>query len=359
MIKDKSIFVKNIYYMLSYAFTNLNPQEVEEVEAEDFENIHNLFAAILNMGIGRQLKQGLHREYLGHHETLTTLRGKIDMAGTLKSKFAQRQELVCNYDELSENNELNQILKATAFLLMRHPTVSPKNRDDLKKRMLFFSNVDLINPRTISWRGIRFNRNTRSYRMLISVCQLVLEGLLITTDSGEHQLTQFLDDHAMSRLYEKFLLEYFIKECPSVRARAEQIRWALDDDYGTMLPTMQTDITLSTKDKVLIIDAKYYTRAMQQNFGTYSVHSGNLYQIFTYVKNKEAEVAQTGKQVSGMLLYARTDEEVQPNSVYRMSGNQISVKSLDLNVEFSAIAAQLNQIVADHFLCDGKEHTVA
>ena len=55
MIKDKSIFIKNIYYMLSYAFTTLNQGGYEDVATEEFENIHNLFAAILAKGISRQL----------------------------------------------------------------------------------------------------------------------------------------------------------------------------------------------------------------------------------------------------------------------------------------------------------------
>ena len=32
-----------------------------------------------------------------------------------------------------------------------------------------------------------------------------------------------------------------------------------------------------------------------------------------------------------------------------MSGNQISVKTLDLNCEFSEISSQLNSIVRDYF----------
>ena len=50
-----------------------------------------------------------------------------------------------------------------------------------------------------------------------------------------------------------------------------------------------------------------------------------------------------------MLLYAQTDDEIQPNNRYMMSGNKISVKTLDLNCEFSEISAQLNKIVGDHF----------
>ncbi len=72
-------------------------------------------------------------------------------------------------------------------------------------------------------------------------------------------------------------------------------------------------------------------------------HSNNLYQIFTYVKNKDRD--NTG-HVSGMLLYAKTDEEVTPDAEFNMGGNQISVKSLDLGKDFHAIVTQLNTIKA-------------
>ena len=119
---------------------------------------------------------------------------------------------------------------------------------------------------------------------------------------------------------------------------------------STMLPVMQSDIMLTRGNEVLIIDAKYYTHTTQTQYDVHTLHSGNLYQIFTYVKNKEAEFGNEPHQVSGMLLYAATDEAIQPDNRYRMSGNQISVKTLDLNRNFSEISAQLNRIVEDHFL---------
>lgn len=100
---------------------------------------------------------------------------------------------------------------------------------------------------------------------------------------------------------------------------------------------------------MLIIDAKYYTHTTQSQFDTHTLHSGNLYQIFTYVKNKEIELAAQPHEVSGMLLYAKTDEAVLPNNSYMMSGNKISVKTLDLDCDFSDIANQLNKIVEMHF----------
>lgn len=349
MIKDKSIFIKNIYYMLSYAFTTLNQSNYDEISAEEFDNMHNLFAAILAKGVGQQLKQGLYREYLNQTEDLPVVRGKIDMPGTIRNRICRKQVITCEFDTLSENNLLNQIVKTTVMLLIRHAKVDMEYKAELKKEMLFFSEVDEIDPATIKWANIRFQRNNQTYRMLISLCQFVLEGMLLTTEQGDYRIASFVDEQRMCRLYEKFILEYYSKEYPALNARASQIPWALDYGIGTMLPIMQSDITLSYGSKVLIIDAKYYSHTTQVQYDTHTLHSNNLYQIFTYVKNKDIEFGSIPHEVSGMLLYARTDEEIQPDNTYMMSGNRISVKTLDLNCEFAEIAGQLNAI-ADAFM---------
>ena len=352
MIKDKSIFIKNIYYMLSYAFQELRPDREDDVAGEDFERIHDLFSSILAKGIARQLKQGLHREYLSRTEDLMALRGKIDLPGTMRSRLARRQAVSCEYDELSEDNLMNRVLKTTAMMLLRHGDVSTAHRDELKRPMPFLAGVEEIDPADIRWSSIRYTRNTQSYRMLMSVCQLVLQGMLLTNERGEMRLMTYIKPEYMERLYEKFILEYYAAECRVAKASSPQIKWALDDGFGTMLPVMQSDIVLSRDSRVLIIDAKYYTHSMHVNWDIRRIHSGNLYQIFTYVKNKEAELARTGAshKVSGMLLYAKTDEDIQPDGTYQMSGNQISVKTLDLNQPFVVIRAQLDAIAEEHFL---------
>ena len=185
--------------------------------------------------------------------------------------------------------------------------------------------------------------------MLIGLCRLILEGMLQTTESGEYKLANFIDSRHLERLYEKFVLEYYAKECPQIKASASRIPWALDDGYGAMLPGMQSDITLSKGNDVLIIDAKFYTHTTNMYYNAHKIHSDNLYQIFTYVKNKDASFGNKAHKVSGMLLYAATDEEIQPDNSYMMSGNKISVRILDLNRDFSLISAQLNAIVDEHF----------
>lgn len=113
---------------------------------------------------------------------------------------------------------------------------------------------------------------------------------------------------------------------------------------------MKTDITLTRGDKILIIDAKYYSHTTQVHFDTHTLHSANLYQIFTYVKNK-AELSDNHGKVSGLLLYAKTDEVFQLNKPYEyvMSGNKISVRTLDLDCDFSKVESQLHAIIENHF----------
>ena len=215
----------------------------------------------------------------------------------------------------------------------------------MRNLLFYFKDVSVLSPYDIDW-NLRFNRHNQTYQMLLSICYLVLKGLLQTTSDGSVKMMQFLDEQRMSRLYEKFILEYYRKEHPEIHTSASQIPWALDDGINFMLPTMQSDIMLSSNETTLIIDAKYYSRTTQVQYDVHTLHSGNLYQIFTYVKNK----AESGGDVSGMLLYAKTDETILPNAVYQMSGNKISVRTLNLDCSFSEIAKQLDDIVNEHFL---------
>ena len=339
--------IRNIYYMLSYAFQVLSEQGYKNIETEQFDNVAELCAAILSKGVSLQLKRGLGREYIETTESLSSVRGRIEISESIKTRSFLKRQLVCSYDDFSENSYMNRIIKTTMQLLL-HADIAKARKKELRKLLVYFGNVDLLDVHMINWK-IQYNRNNQTYRMLISVCYLVIKGLLQTNTDGTTRLMDFLDEQRMCRLYEKFILEYYRKEYPQLTVNASQIPWALDDGINDMLPVMQTDIMLSQGNQVLIIDAKYYGHTTQTQYDIHTLHSANLYQIFTYVKNKEAELANVPHEVSGMLLYARTDEAVQPNNSYKMSGNKISVRTLDLNQDFSEIAAQLNAIAVEHF----------
>ena len=340
--------IQNVYYMLSYAFQVLNEQGYKNIATEQFNNTAELMAAILEKGIAVQLKRGLGKEYIPQTEALSSLRGKINIAESIKTQSMLRKQLICTYDEFSVNSTMNRIIKSTVELLLRS-NISKQRKKNLRKLMVYFGEVDFIDLHTVNW-NVQYNRNNQTYCMLISICYLVVKGLLQTQSDGSTKLMDFLDEQRMCRLYEKFILEYYRKEYKNqITANASQIPWQLDNEENSMLPVMQSDIMLRCDDRVLIIDAKYYEHSTQVQFDKHTLHSGNLYQIFTYVKNKEYELRDREHKVSGMLLYAKTDEEIYPDNVYQMSGNQITIRTLDLNQPFAEIAGQLDEIVKLHF----------
>ena len=339
--------IQNIYYMLSYAFQTLQAENYKDLAAENFHNTAELCAAILDKGIGIQLKHGLRRDYVSKSESLSTLQGKLNISESIKTQTMLKKQMICTYDEFSTNIQFNQIIKSTVLLLLK-ANITNSRKKSLRKLLLFFSDVNEIDLHFVNWNQ-QYNRSNQNYQMLIGMCYLVYKGLLTTQNNGTTKLMDFFDGQRMCRLYEKFLLEYYRKEHPELTANASQIAWQLDDTENQMLPRMQTDIMLSKNNNILIIDAKYYSHMTQQQNGIHTLHSNNLYQIFTYVKNKEFELRNYEHTVSGMLLYAQTDEDIIPNNTYHMSGNQISVLALDLNQDFSKISRTLDDI-AKNFL---------
>jgi len=337
------IRIQNIYYMLAYAFQVLTEEGYREVAAEVFECASDLFAAILARAILSQVKRGLSRDYVGKTEAVGIPVGRINLSESIKQNSLTKKQLVCDFDQFTEDAYMNRVLKTTAMLLLRCPDVSPDRKRDLKKVLFHFRNVDEINPSKIQWTGINYNRNNATYKMLINICYLVINGLLLTEQDGSRKLARYIDAQQMHRLYERFVLGYYRRHYPQLGASAAHIDWNVTGNELQYLPIMKSDITLRHNGRTLIIDTKYYQRTMAANgmFNNRTLHSHNLYQLFTYVKNMDTT---NSGNVSGLLLYAKTDEDIVPDCEYVMSGNRISIKTLDLNTDFSNIAKQLDRI---------------
>ncbi|MCR5743307.1 MAG: 5-methylcytosine-specific restriction endonuclease system specificity protein McrC [Lachnospiraceae bacterium] len=335
--------VRNVYYMLSYAFRVLTNQGYKGMETEEFHNVAELCAAILCRGVSIQLKRGLVKEYIPKVEPLSSPKGKIDVSDSIKDLTITKRQLVCSHDEFTINCYMNRIIKTTLELLAS-ANINTSRKKDIRRMLLYFKEVDSLDIYRIDW-SMQFNRNNQNYRMLINVCWLVIKGLIHTNQEGSVKLMDYLDDQKMHRLYEKFILEYYRTEHTELRAEASQIPWNEANNLMDMLPIMQTDVTLTKGNKTLVIDAKYYSKSVKEHFNRTEVISGNMYQIFTYVKNKTDQLQVDPRNVAGLLLYAKTDEQITPDNDYEIGGNTIGVHTLDLNADFDSIRKELDAIV--------------
>lgn len=345
MIKN----VKNIYWMMVYAFRGLEKKEIKSLSTEEFDSIYDLFCEIFNICLTEQIKKGLKNEYIMISEKTPTIKGKLNIDETIKLNLINTTKVICEYDEFSINTYMNKIIKSTAILLINSNKI--RNiyiKEKLKKNIKYLGDIDTIDLKRINWNSIKFSKNNISYRVLINVCYLIVNGTILTQDEGKIILSDFIDDQRMHKLYEKFILEYYKVHFPQLKPSVRHIDWNVkcEEESLALLPNMITDITLQYEGKTLIIDAKYYSNIFQKNYmnDNEKFKSNNLYQIFTYVKN--ADTDQTGK-VKGMLLYAKTDEDFIKPAKYNMNNNDIFIDSLNLDNDFELIKNKLNEIVQE------------
>jgi len=342
------IHILNVYHMLAYAFKALREGVYENMVGEEFCHAEDLFGKILSLGLSHILKHGLHRMYEEVHEDMAGLRGKINMQGTIRHLCSRCQVIACDHDEFTENNAFNQILKSTALALIRTGKLV-KSGEGLKRAIAFLGNVDTLDLHRIRWGALQYERNNQHYLMLINVCKFVVDGLLLDESrSGDRKVRAMeFDEGRMASLFECFVREYFARHY-DLHSSSKQIDW--DVPQGTdvsLLPKMQSDIMLSDETKTLIIDTKFYGSIMQLNWERHSYRNSHLYQILAYVNNQQA--IQSERNVEGMLLYAKTSDDVPKSATWQIAGHDIAVRILDLSLPFAEIAKQLDDIAKKHF----------
>lgn len=339
-----SVLVGNVYVMMAYAFRSIHHREVSLRGEIEFEHLHELLAHLIGFETSRQVRRGLHKQYVSHEEVLTTVRGKVDVSGSVTRNAVSKGRLACVFDEFSEDTPHNRAVKAALSTLIQHGSVSHERKRFLKRLQSHFTGVAEIPLRMIDWASLTYYRTNSSYRTLLQYCQFLAEGLLPSDESGE-ALAAWATDDSLNDLFERFVREYFAVHYPQLNSRASNIVWAVDDELElpSQLPAMRTDITLSDGKRTLIIDTKFYSNPLQMGrWGKASLHSGNLYQLFTYVKNADTMM---GGSVSGLLLYARTTAQEHPDLDTYIQGSHIQATTIDLTQPWPQVRQTLDAIL--------------
>jgi len=95
-------------------------------------------AKILVDGLTLQVKRGLVKDYVQGVDTETAIKGRMDVSASLRDRTIYKRQMVCIYEEYTENCPLNRIVKAGALLLISCPDISDENRKKLQDLMIYF-----------------------------------------------------------------------------------------------------------------------------------------------------------------------------------------------------------------------------
>ena len=345
-----SVVIRNIFYMLAYATGTSGSDakstlatSMRDIENEDFSNYINVLGIILVDAIYAQRLRGFNREYQAVTERLGFIKGRIDLARTIVNRSRGSAANICSFDTLTEDTYMNRILKATSEYLLRVADLDPQLRKRLRNALLYLSEVGEQNPVTIEWGALRYNQLNQSYRFLMSICRMILEGKIAVDKAGaDERYPDLFSEQRLSSLFEHFVLEYFGRHHRLLKPAAPYVDYGIEED-NDLLPRLHTDITLTGKKSSLVIDTKCYGRILRTNCGREILSPAHRNQILSYVLH----LGTKRERVSGMLLYAQTTLDEPLDIRWRELGHTFIARSIDLSVEFSSIAAQLDHIAME------------
>lgn len=168
-----------------------------------------------------------------------------------------------------------------------------------------------------------------------------MESMLLTERGGGIRLARFTDSQRLYTLYEHFVLEWFRAHYPELHAAAKVVRREGEDGLPDFLPRLATDVTLSGPKSTLIIDCKCYGRILDTHHGKRIASPKHLNQILSYVMH-ETHVG--AMPVSGMLLYALTDQDSPMTESWTDLGHELHLWTLDFGRGFHDVAVGLEEV---------------
>ena len=329
-----NIPIANVYYLLCYAWGHAEESDVVRVEELGGVNqVHDLLGHLLATGTLRLIRRGLDRGYREVREDLPGIRGKVALSDTAARALRSRGRVACDFEELSHDVPRNRILRSALGVLLRIADLDGDVRNRIRLAYRALEGVSVVRLSGRLFAQVQLDRNRHRYRFLLSLCRLVHECLLVDETSGDTRFTDFRRDRArMWKLFEDFVIGFFQLEQGEYRVNrgGRAIKW---DDEGTeehhrsAIPRMEGDVLLDSPERRIILDTKYYAEALAGRHGPRKLRADNLYQLLTYLRNREA-MAGPGPRHEGILLYPVVAERLAID--VHLEGFSIRARTIDL-----------------------------
>jgi 5-methylcytosine-specific restriction enzyme subunit McrC len=342
--------IQNIYYLLCYAWDKLEEGQKIAVSSSDYEESINLLGRVLVNGCQLLFKRGLERNYIELCEEYIGIKGKIDFKESLNKNLFKQGRSICQFDNFDTDILQNQLLKATLLRLSRIVTIDKGLRNEVWNCYWRFGNVRDISLEISLFSKIRIHRNNSFYELLLKISKLIVENTVLDEKIGKYQFKEFIgSEKAMARLFESFVRNFYKKEQSRYRVSQEDIKWDAKEIEGTSrekLPKMQTDITLESEDRKIIIDTKYYSEALVSRYDSDKFRSSNLYQLYSYLRNIENKIGHHLNPVcEGVLLYPTVEYSL--DEKFKIGSHILRIKTVDLNKTWKNIKNELLNICLD------------
>ena len=352
---EYGIPIRNLWHMLLYAW-NERPLKVQWAmqDVESAPTLDALLASILAKLMQQRLRIGLGHSYMNEEGTLRGIRGRIDFAESLKRHTFDRDQAYCEFQQYSANSLQNQIIRTTLARLIQIGQFGPEAgmanelRHRLRRLTRSLDGIDMIEltPDLINRQQAHSVRNDNDYRLMLAVCELILQRQMPLESTGGSTVPGVdRDVLVLHHIYERFIANFYRLHLAGWNIIAQQrLDWHARET-NSHLPHMIPDLVLEepSSKQLMIIDTKFTAHSLVQNqSGKPILDSSHMYQLYAYLRSQE-HLSEPHRRASGILLYPAIHDQFSER--IELQDHLMRIESVDLAAPWQAIEQQLLDLI--------------
>ncbi|MEM6632421.1 MAG: hypothetical protein AAF694_22310 [Bacteroidota bacterium] len=336
-----SIPIKNMYYLLSYAWDRGKIAGWSKGVGNTGAGMSELLLCILEEALVNC--QVLPRAYsfVSTQSIYPGIKGKVNLSQSLKKNLFTQGKAQVQFESLATDDLYLKILWSTwrKMEVKQHLPILP-----------------ILSSFSGEYKGglspSLFAQAYRQYsqpqiRYLIRLCEWIYHKYLPIPGRRGISIQNFLlNSQEMPALFEAFIRNFYRRHATDYDfIGKEQLKWGnSQESENALLPRMETDVSLISPTRKIVVETKYYKEALQTHYRANSskFHSNHLFQIFAYLSH--AGVAKNGKPCEGLLIYPTVNFRLEESCF--LAQHPIRVYTLDLNRPWEKVHAELLSWVA-------------
>ena len=355
--------VRNIWLLLLYASQLYRElPEARRVELEEApDDIPDLVAKLLTNAVERRMRRNLAVGYRRRNDVLNRVRGRIDLLRTERQQLLQRGQVACTFDELTVDTPRNRCVKEALLLLakvVRKETLERRCRE-LAARLGQAGVQNQPDARRVSGQILRSGAGwmDAEERRMLAATQLAFD-LAIPTEEVGNALLAVADREANRgwKLYENAVAGFYGAVLPHRDwkvTHGHRLSWPMEHpraELREIMPGMIADVVLeprridgSQRARRVVIDTKFMSILTTGWQRERSLRSGNIYQIYAYLRSQENAGDPLSSNATGVLLYPSLGEDY--DEAATIQGHRIRFATVDLAADTLTIRRQLLRIL--------------
>jgi 5-methylcytosine-specific restriction enzyme subunit McrC len=350
---EYGIPIRNLWHMLLYAW-NEAPVSANGswADAESAPTLDALLASILAKLIQQRMRIGLGRSYVDRHEAIQGIRGRIDFSESLRERTFERGEVVCDFQQYIADALKNQIIRSTLVRLVQTGNFGADRdkaeelRHSLRQLTRSLDGIALIELNIDFIRRQQLGHNDRDYRLMLAICELLLQRQMPTETAGKHTLPAIERDAlVLYNVYERFVANFYRIRLKGYTVKAQsRLSWHAKYD-NPYLPSMQPDLVMQNNrsGEIIVLDTKFTAKSLIENeWGKEIFDPSHLYQLYAYL-GSQTHLSEAHRNAAGILLYPAVRNKLSER--IELQDHVIRIECVDLSVPWQEIEAQLLNLI--------------